>query len=168
MTVEMDKPRLLQKIRSERKLLEKTMAQFQRDQMGVAGVNDEWSAQDVLAHIAAWEGLMVRCLGQIQAGIVPDVLPLGIEGEQLDAMNRRIYLENRDRTLDAVCAEFVRSYESALEAIEATSEEALIEPGRVQGLGGEPLWHLVAANTFWHYREHREDLETWLGRSRHP
>jgi hypothetical protein len=159
----MDKPRLLQKIRAERGLLESTMAQFEREQMGVAGVNGEWSAQDVLAHIAAWEGLMVRCLGQIQAGVVPDVLPLGIDGEELDAMNRRIYLENRDRTLDEVCGAFVRSYESALEAIEATSEEDLIEPGRVEGLGDEPLWHLVAANTFWHYREHREDLHAWLG-----
>ena len=27
---------------------------------------------------------------------------------------------------------------------------------------GRPLWFMVAANTYWHYAEHREHLEQWL------
>jgi hypothetical protein len=32
---------------------------------------------------------------------------------------------------------------------------------RLQLQGGEPLWEAIAANTFWHYEEHGEDIRRW-------
>jgi len=156
------KSKLLDQIESERKLLEGTLAGLGEDEMTRPGANAEWSVKDVLAHIVAWERLLQRCLAQVQGGVAPELVPLDIEGQELDELNRRIYVENRDRPLDDVLGEFERSYEESVAAVGATAEEVLIVPGRVEALGGKPLWHVVAANTFEHYREHRQSLQAWL------
>ena len=64
--------------------------------------------------------------------------------------------------LSVVLGEFERSHEETVAAVRATAEEVLMVPGRVEALGGKPLWHVVAANTFDHYRAHRESLQAWL------
>lgn len=162
MSDDMNKSRLLDLIQSERKLLEATQAELSEDEMTRPGANGEWSVKDVLAHIVAWEKFMLRCLSQIQKGMMPELLPLDITGDDVDELNRRIYVENRGEPLDEVLREFGRSYEQAVKAVEAVPEEDLIQAGRIEALGGKPLWHMVAANTFWHYAEHRESLQAWL------
>jgi len=157
----MTKSRLLQSIQSEREVLAATLAQVREDQMDEPGVCGAWSVKDVLAHIVAWEELMVRCLRGIQDLTVPGLVPYGISDDALDELNGQIREENRGKPLDQVLKEFERSYEESVTAVEETSEEELLAIGRVEGLGNEPLWHMVAANTCWHYRDHRELLEAW-------
>jgi uncharacterized protein (TIGR03083 family) len=157
----MTKSRLLQLIQSEREVLAATLAQVREDQMDEPGVCGAWSVKDVLAHIVAWEELMVRCLREIQDLTVPGLVPYGISDDALDELNEQIREENRGKPLDQVLKEFERSYEESVTAVEATPEEELLTIGRVEGLGNEPLWHMVAANTCWHYRDHRELLEAW-------
>lgn len=162
MSPEIGKAMLLEQIESERRLLERTLAGLSEGEMTRPGANAEWSVKDVLAHIVAWERLLQRCLAQIREGVAPELVPLDIEDEELDELNRRIYVENRDRRLDDVLSEFERSYEETVAAVRATAEEVLMVPGRVEALGDKPLWHVVVANTFGHYREHKESLQAWL------
>jgi len=159
--MEMTRSHLLQLIQSEREVLEAALAQVREDRMDEPGVCGAWSVKDVLAHIAAWEELMVRCLREIQDRAVPVLVPYGIPDDALDELNGQIREENREKPLDQVLEEFQRSYGESVRAVEATPEEELLAVGRVEELGNEPLWHMVAANTCWHYRDHGASLEAW-------
>lgn len=162
MEEQMSKSELLQRIQSERQRLEATLAQLSANQMTTPGVNDQWSIKDILAHITAWERRMVRWLEEAVRGEVPEMLPAGMTWDDLDEWNEQTYLDNRDRPLAEVLANFKSSYPQALKAVEAVSEEDLIDPHRFEWRAGKPLWEMVAANTFWHYKEHNKSIRIWL------
>jgi hypothetical protein len=155
---------LLILIRTERKLLDAELAELTGDQMTKPGVEGRWSIKDLLAHITAWEQRMIQWLKQALRGEVPQHLPTGMTWDDLDRWNEETFLENRDRPLDEVLAESDRSYRQALRAVEMMPEKALFEPGYYVWRGGKPLWEMVAANTYWHYQEHREAIRSWLHR----
>jgi hypothetical protein len=158
----MNKSRLLELIRSERQRLETTLAALSENQMVVPGVVGDWSVKDILAHITVWEQHMIHWLKETLRGEVPETVPYGLAGADVDERNERIYLEHRDRALAEVLADFGRSCSQVLKAVEGVSEEDLIEPHRFERPAGEPLWVVVAANTFEHYEEHNESISAWL------
>jgi hypothetical protein len=159
MSEQISKSELLDAIRSERERLEETLARLDKDQMTQPGVEGGWSVKDILAHITAWEKLMTRWVGQALRGDVPE---LPGRDEIVDQWNQRIYQENKDRPLAEVLEEFKRSYQDALRTTETTLEEDLMDPERFEWLKGAPLWRVVAANTWWHYKEHNESTQAWL------
>ena len=63
---------------------------------------------------------------------------------------------------DKVLAGFQNSFQKTLKAVQALTEQDLIDPQRFEWREGDPLWHMVAANTWWHYKEHRETISRWL------
>jgi hypothetical protein len=71
-------------------------------------------------------------------------------------------IQSERGSLERVLADFHRSYESALARVEALTEEDLVDPQRFAWRKGDPLWHMVAANMWEHYQEHRESIEKWL------
>jgi hypothetical protein len=160
----MSKARLLALIRTERKSLDAELAELDGDQMTKPGVQGRWSIKDLMAHITVWEQRMIEWLKQALRGEVPRQLPIGMTWEDLDRWNEKTFLENRDRPLDEILAESDRSYRQAVRAVEMMPEEALIEPDYYVWRGGKPLWEMVAANTYWHYQEHREAIRSWLRR----
>jgi hypothetical protein len=48
-----------------------------------------------------------------------------------------------------------------MKVVEDTPEDDF-DPHRFPCRNGEPLWKTVAANTWWHYEEHRQSIRTWL------
>ncbi len=153
------KPELLQCIRVERDLLEETLARLTPDQMLQPGVDGEWSVKDVLAHISAWERRMLSWLGSHLRGEPPDVpLPWDVE-----RMNAETYAQVKDKPLADVLEEFRQSYRESLALAESLTEKQLqTEYTDTWPMG--PLWLGVAANTHWHYKEHRESIEAWLNK----
>ncbi len=147
------KPELLERIRSERQYLEKTLAQLSKDRMVKPGAEAAWSVKDMLAHLVAWEKYLVQWVDQIFRGQVPQL-----------SDNAGIYEENKDRPLTEVLAEFQTSVQEVLRCTEAASEETLLQTGLVPDWGDTPLWEVVASNTYWHYQEHGEALRAWLER----
>jgi hypothetical protein len=160
----MTKARLLALIRTERKLLDAELADLDGDQMTKPGVEGRWSIKDLLAHITVWEQRMIQWLKQALRGEVPQQLPSGMTWDDLDRWNEETFLENRDRPLDEIMAESDRSYRQAVRAVEMMPEKALIQPDYYVWRVGKPLWEMVAANTYWHYQEHREAIRSWLRR----
>jgi hypothetical protein len=153
------KPELLVQIRTERKRLEEVLAALTPDQMLQPGVNGEWSVKDILAHISAWEQRMLSWIGSHLRGEAPDVpLPWDVE-----RMNAEAYAQVKDRPLAEVLKEFLQSYREALALAESLSEEQLRTEYTDNWPMG-PLWTGVAANTNWHYKEHREAMEAWLNK----
>jgi hypothetical protein len=160
MSEKMTKAELLKLVRSARQRFEATLAKVPKERMDEPGVEAQWSVKDILAHIAAWERRMVQWAGETVRGIVP--ARASITEEDLDRINEQIYLENRDRPPAEILTEFQESYTQVLGTVEETSEEDLIDAQRFEWRAGEPLWLMVAANTFWHYEEHGRAIHAWL------
>jgi hypothetical protein len=162
MTEEMNKSQMIEAITNGRKKFEETLSQLDEDQMTTPGLESGWSVKDVLVHIQVWEARMVRWLGDAQRGEIPQMLPPGMTWDDLDQLNEETYLENRDKPLTDVLAEFHQSYPIALDMVKGISEVDLIDPDRFEWREGKPLWFIVAANTFWHYEEHDKAIREWL------
>jgi hypothetical protein len=162
MIEEMTKPQLIEAITAGRKKFEATLSQLDEDQMTTPVLESGWSVKDVLAHIHVWETRMVQWLEVSQRGEIPQMLPPGMTWDDLDTMNEETYLQNQDRSLSEVRAEFQRSFPKALDMVKSISEEDLIDPDRFEWREGKPLWFIVAANTFWHYDEHDKAIRDWL------
>lgn len=162
MEEKMTRARLLEEIQIEHQRLEKTLVMVSEEQMLIPGVIDEWTVKDILAHITVWEQRMVRWLEEAMRGGVPKMLPDGMTWDDLDEWNEQTYQKHVDRPLEEVLADFERSYPQALKAAQEVSEQDLMDPDRFEWREGDPLWVMVAANTFWHYTEHEESIRTWL------
>jgi hypothetical protein len=162
MEEQMDKEKIVQQIQSEREALEKTLARLTDDQMAQRGVEADWSVKDILAHITDWERRMVRWIEESLRGEVPERPAPGLTWDDLDRLNEETFLLHRDEPLDAILSEFYTSYQQALATVEGLREEDLVAPDRFAWREGDPMWHMVAANTFWHYKEHNETIENWL------
>ena len=158
-TESMSKSELLDQIRTERALLEAVLEGISPQKMLLPGVDGEWSLKDVLAHLSVWERRMVRWIGMHLHGQPPDVpLPWDVE-----RMNAETYTQVKDWSLVQVMEEYRRSYRAALALAESLDEEQLQTTfPDIWPMG--PLWLGVAANTSWHYKEHREDIEKWLAK----
>jgi hypothetical protein len=116
-----------------------------------------------MAHISKWERMMCEWVMDLQAGKTPDRPPPGEPWEDLDQINMAIYLENQDKPLPRVQAEFHSSHKNTLELIESSPEQDFLEPGRFDWTKNDPVWYLVGANTFWHYDEHIPSINNWIG-----
>jgi len=68
---------------------------------------------------------------------------------------------NKDTHLPEVISNFHSSYQITLEPVDEISEEDLINPDRFEWREGKPLSVIVAANTYWHYADHREQIHNW-------
>ena len=151
------KSELLDQIRTERKQLEKVLAILTPDQMLQPGASGEWTIKDVLAHISAWERRMILWIGSHLRNETPDVpLPWDVE-----RMNAETYAQVKDKPLAEVLEEFHKSYRDALALAESLSEMQL-QTAYADTWPMGSLWLGVAANTNWHYKEHRESIEAWL------
>jgi hypothetical protein len=162
MDEKMTKEKVLELIRSKRATLEEILKPLSEEQMTQPGAQDDWCVKDILAHIADWEQRMVQWVEESLRGDVPERPAPGLTWDDLDLLNERTYLKNKDRPLQEILAEFDGSYQQALGTVEYLDEEDLIEPDRFGWREGDPLWHMIAANTWWHYDEHYEAIANWL------
>jgi hypothetical protein len=161
MAEEFTKSQVIESIKTERKLLEEQLEGLTEDQMLQPNLEGRWSIKDVLAHIVTWERLMIDWLETAMRGKVPEMLPPGLTWDDLDVWNERNYEDNKDLTLSDVISNFHSSYKLAFKTVEGISEQDLINPDRFEWREGRPLATIVAANTYWHYTEHREQIEHW-------
>ena len=153
------KVKLIQKIEASRQRLEDTLEKVDYSEMTAPGVVGMWSIKDLLAHLNAWERMMVGWLEDYQQG-VPVERP--VSDAEFDQWNERIYQENKNKPLEEVLGEFRDVHAKTLNTLGDAPEEALFEAGHFAYRGGLPLWQMVAGNTWWHYNEHGGEIRKWL------
>ena len=157
------KVEMLQWVNDEWEALNDWLARIppaERERPGVEG--GDWSIKDLMAHVTAWEKLMVQWLLEAARGETPQRPVPGLTWDDLDLLNQRIYDQNHDRPLVDVEADYHAFHQTALETVLPLSEEELFTAGRYDWMNDRPLWYVVAGNMWNHYQEHREGLETWL------
>lgn len=156
-----DKQDLIQKISDERSGLRGLLGSLSEDEMLIPMDDDSWSVKDHVAHIVIWEKRLVEWLNVVERGEVPRQLPPGMTWDDLDRWNEQTFEENRERELTEVLDDFNRYAEEVNKAVEAIPEDLLMGADSLEWRSGSPLWEMVAANTFWHYPEHRETIKHW-------
>ena len=161
MSKQTTKAQLLSDIKTTRQQLEKSLAILSTDEMLIGGVVGSWSVKDVLAHLAAWEGLF---LGWYQAGLrneIPEPSPVGMSHTAMDELNQQIFEAHQHDSLDKVQAEFQNSYRLMMQVIESIPEKDLFTHKRFAWTGRWTLADYVAGNTCNHYRWARTKIRQW-------
>ena len=156
------KQELLVAIQSEWQKLLSTLDQLSETQMLETSVEEGWNIKDILAHITAWESRMVAWINMSLSGGVPDRPAPGEPWDDIDRINQQIYRQNKDIPLSKVLEEFHANHQIAYQEVASLTEQDLFDPERFAWRKGDPLWHMVADNTCWHYKEHNESIRKWL------
>jgi hypothetical protein len=157
------KTKLVTDIEAEWGLLEKTLNRLSEAQMLAPGVTGEWSVKDLLAHIILWEKVM---LDRVEGALTGEPLkyPPITNDEDVNLVNSHAFIDNRERPLSDVQAEFRDLYEHMHSVLEALSEEDLTRPVPWDWASDDlRLWHIIIANTTDHYQEHRLEIEKAYG-----
>lgn len=118
---------------------------------------DGWTRKDVVAHVGWWSDHSVRVITALTNGGVPYERDPSLE---IDAQNRLIRDEFRDRDSDEVRAFEAQAFERLLAAVESASDEDLFAAERFPWLGEETLAAAVAWDSTKHYPEHVPHLAT--------
>ena len=159
------KQEILDLIRDERGRLQAVIEQLSEAQIRAPVFEGGRTVKDILIHIAAWERLMTQWIDETYAGVVPQRPAPGMSWDDLDQLNEQIYQGNKDKALSEILASYDASYAQALKAVEGMTDQDLFDGKRFEWRNGDPMWHMVAANTWWHYKEHREQIDAWLNAS---
>ena len=162
----MSKPRLLEAIQNGYDLFKELLSEFDEEQMNQPGAIGKWSIKDTLAHIAVHEQRMIWWMRERLQGKHPALTqPYAMPDDELDKLNECIYQENLSRRLREVMLDLEAAHVEALKLVEESAEENIFDAGCLQLQGGEPLWEAIAANTFWHYEDHGQDIRKWRSAS---
>lgn len=143
------KAEILERVQATHQELEDQFALIAPERMEQSGVNGEWAAKDVMAHIAWWEQHLMR---RLRTGL-EDLYTAGVDPREATASaNTAIFAASRQRALDDIRAEFEASYHGLLAELEAMAPEVADQ---------DEIYRAIGADTFMHYPEHTEMLRAW-------
>ncbi|MCS7038393.1 MAG: selenium cofactor biosynthesis protein YqeC, partial [Anaerolineae bacterium] len=155
---------LVNTVRQARAKLEGVLARIPPEQWDQPLLSNDWSVNDVLSHITAWEERLLAWWDTALVGAVPEEPARGWTEETITAANEAIYRAHRGKPTAEVLTAFRRSYERLLDMLETAPMEALLEPGYWPWARGYAFADFVLANTADHYRDHLADLQTLIPR----
>jgi hypothetical protein len=155
------KAELLELVHREYAALEQAIGQLSEAQL-TKPIDGSWSAKDILAHVAAWQQiLLVFHIGRQPFKQAAPGIAVDYQTSDVDTINEALYQRDRERPLAEVLDTFRRSHQQALATIEGMSESDLFRsytpPGRDPSSGGQ-LVNWIAGDTYEHYLEHRETI----------
>ena len=154
----MTKEALVEQIReAHQALLQYTQGLSDEELVAPAG-GGTWSWKDTLAHIAAWEQILVHF--HIEGKPFDEVL--GMDGARyrmtsFDVVNQHLYELYKDLSVDEVKVLCLEAHERVLAALDEFPEEFLHQPHPELSTGEAASVHwieYIAANTYEHYEEH--------------
>ena len=155
------KTQVLAAIRDEHTQMEELLAGLAESELTAPLLDAGWSVKDSLAHLVAWEKLMLGWVESSMRGVQPVVYTPEFvapddkaQEEAGPRLNDHIFQENRERALDDVLADFRRTHEEVVKEIELLSEDDIFGPDRFPWRKGKPLLTTIAGNTYGHYEEH--------------
>ena len=125
---------------------------FSPEEQLIQGAVGHWNVRESLLHVAAWDGEQVETLKTYLS--TGEEVDYG-DDEAVNRLNEDQVDEKRELTLDQVWDHLRRTHEMFLEFIGGLDEDAF----RPDSYTVET----IAMESFRHYREHREDMESFRG-----
>ena len=154
----MDKREFIDRVKSERERWDELMSRVPDDLMLKRGVEGDWSAKDILAHVMWYEREMIGMLkSRALAGSDWWALPL-------EERNNAVHGEVSRMSIEEARTEATRVFPALVEQLELLPEEALNDPAHFEGMPAE--WapsDVIGSNTLRHYPEHTESIQRLLG-----
>jgi hypothetical protein len=153
----MTKDELLERIRTAKAELDAVLAEIADDVMIGPHPAGEWSGKDQLAHLAAWQELLLARMRGI-----PEEDMLGFDPEryatmEIDEINAFLHDRDAPMSLDDARAAFGRTYAEVVGLLEAMDPATLEAPYRAD-LPDRPMMDAVVGDTYEHYEEHLDLL----------
>ena len=151
---------------------EAVLSTIPEDRMLDVGVTDEWSARDLLAHIAGYERYVSALIFGDLEGRTPtnqqfygrDDAPTPEDDANDDTSNAWVVDHARKQPLDATLAEYRWAHDQMIKAVEACSDADLEDPSRFPSLNGKTLLSILPGQCMGHHREHLPQLRAFADR----
>jgi hypothetical protein len=142
--------------------LEHTIEQLDDAQL-TAPIDGSWSAKDLLAHIAAWEQVMIHFhVGDRPFEEVTRLANIPYATTQVDQINEALYARDRDLPLAQVLEAFRGSHTELLAMLDQMDEADLFKHYAPAGRGGAPVIQWIIGDSYDHYDEHRATMQQLL------
>jgi len=122
---------------------------------------DGWTRKDALAHVGWWSDHSARVITALRAGEVPYERDPAMN---IDAQNRLILEEFRDRDAADVRAYEAAACERLIAAVDAATDEDLFTADRFPWLGEDTLATAIEWDSTRHYPGHVPHLTLQPGR----
>ncbi|MFW5691331.1 MAG: ClbS/DfsB family four-helix bundle protein [Chloroflexota bacterium] len=158
----------LEVIAVERGKLEAMLERLTEAELIEPGACGEWSVKDILAHLYAWEQMVMSWYEAGLRGEVPRTPADDLNWRQTPILNQRIYETYHDAPLDDIIAAFNNSYAEILNIIRHIPEADLLEPGLYAWTGKLALVNYFTSATSSHYRWAHTEIRRWLKRKAIP
>lgn len=136
---------LLERTRDEEQAFVAQLTPQERERVGKVS---DWSAKDLIAHLAGWQLRMADRLAELARG---EDKP---QPEDIDAENALIWSEYSDRSWEEVLHALSTGYQRLMDNLHALSAEDLHDADRFESQKGQPLWRTVAGNECTHPMMH--------------
>jgi hypothetical protein len=160
-----NKAELMTRIDREWAALERTIAPLDEGQMTAPG-DGGWSIKDLLAHISAWERVLL--VVDLQGGTFAEAAGMdeatSAATEHMTAetgLNDYFYQRDKQLSLPEVLANFRATHQQVIAALEPLDEADLQRAHDPD----DPESHLVdsiVGDTYGHYHQHRATIEAML------
>ncbi|MDQ2715019.1 MAG: ClbS/DfsB family four-helix bundle protein [Chloroflexota bacterium] len=150
----LSKAELLERVHRSWAELERSIAQLSDAQLSLPVLSEGWAIKDMLAHLASWERRCTDWIATSLRGETPQRPEPGVTWDDIDQLNERTFLENRQRSSQEIIAASNATHRRFLEQIQFLSEEDLNNPQRFPWTGGEALVWFIGSNSYEHYKDH--------------
>ena len=137
---------------------EESYAGLSDSEMRRAGVTDEWSVRDILAHVTTWEEEALKHLPTILKGEKPPRYSVTHGG--INAFNAQMTEQKKNLTVTEVRRQLQDTHRRLIEFIAGVREE--------QFLSDTPFRHRLRLDTYSHYPKHAEAIRKWRRRHLKP
>jgi hypothetical protein len=141
--------------REELRIFEELISRFDsltESQMNAVGVTPEWSAKDLLAHLAYWERAAAERVREFEAGRSSAKKRTRA---QIERINREVVSANRATPRHVLREELVLARSEIVAAMKRAPEE--LEKS-------SPFAHIIYSQCVRHRGHHLEQLHAWIAR----
>ncbi len=159
------KTELTERIGSSYAALEQTIGQLSDKQL-TEPIDGSWSAKDLLAHIAAWQQVMLQFhVGGRPFEEVTRLSNLSYGPTPVDQINEAFYARDKDLAPADVLQAFRSGHQQLLATLDGMSEADLFKPYTPAGRGPDstsPLIDWIIGDSYDHYDEHCATMQRLL------
>jgi len=122
------------------------------------GTLEDWSAKDVISHIAAWKASLADYLLAVSEGRSPT------RSEDLDRENAILFEAHRDKTWDEALRMASDAFQRVVAQVEVLGEQELVSREEFPWQGERPLWRLIVGTGCIHPIAHVAEFHRNRGR----
>lgn len=141
---------LLAQARARLQAFPQTLTPSERDRIGSLA---DWSARDILPHVAHWNNHVLTRMDCFRLGVAPE------KGEDYNLVNDRVQQACCQKSWETLLAEADETYASLIEQVQAFEPGALEDPARHEWQRNNTLVVSIISTAVFHLEWHLAEYE---------